>query len=245
MELITLGTSHGCPEPDRFCTATLLKVGERLYLFDCGAPVDALMRRHGLSFSALQAVFLTHMHGDHTRGLPGLFCTFTAVNKNGESLPVYFPEEEAIAPFKAWCCAMHTRGSRLDRLDAHAFGEGPVFDDGVITVEAIATEHIAYAGAPSYAFVVTAEGKRLLFTGDLTEDAHDFPAVAFEEDFDVIVSELTHFTPTTALSLLSRCRTQQLIFNHVRPYTAEEMLPLLPQLPFPVAVAEDGNIFTV
>ena len=245
MELLMLGTSHGVAEPDRFCSGTLLKVGERLYVIDCGAPVAGLMRRLRLPFSALTAVFITHMHGDHAGGLPGLFTSFTAVMKGDEKLPVYFAEEEAIEPFKAWCYAMHTRGKRLDRLDAHTVHPGPVFDDGVLTVEAIPTEHIAYENAPSYAFVVTVEGKRLLFTGDLTEDAHDFPAVAFTEEFDVIVSELTHFTPANAISIFSRCRTKRLIFNHVRPFTAEEMRPLLPQLPFAVSVAEDGDVFTL
>ncbi|MBE6778955.1 MAG: MBL fold metallo-hydrolase [Ruminococcaceae bacterium] len=245
MELIMLGTSHGIAEPDRFCSATLLRVGERLYVFDCGAPVAGLMRRRGLPYAAIQAVFLTHMHGDHAGGLPGLFDTFTAVMKNGERLPVYFAEEEAIEPFKAWCYAMHSRGKRLERLDAHTVHPGLVFDDGVVTVEAIPTEHIAYENAPSYAFYITAEGKRLLLTGDLTEDAHDFPAVAFTEEFDVIISELTHFTPSSAVSIFSRCRTKQLIFHHVRPNTAEEMLPLCPQFPFSTVIANDGDAFTL
>ena len=66
-----LGTSHGVPEKDRFCSSTLIEIGDDRYLVDMGGPVTETLIRRDIPLETIKAVFITHPHGDHTNGLIG------------------------------------------------------------------------------------------------------------------------------------------------------------------------------
>ena len=73
MQIHTLGTAHGDSTWCRFNSSTLYETRSgALYLLDCGAPAEALVRRKGLRIRDIRALFITHMHDDHTGGLTGL-----------------------------------------------------------------------------------------------------------------------------------------------------------------------------
>ena len=120
---------------------------------------------------------------------------------------------------------------------------GKIYSDENITVSAIPTDHIG--GAPTYAYVIEAEGKKLLFTGDLSGDFHDYPTIVFEEDFDAVVSEFTHFRLDTCVPKMINSRTKQMIFTHVAWYNIDEINTVTDQFPFPFYIAQDGNIYEI
>ena len=69
MRITFFGSSHGVPEPNRKCSCAMVEAGGRKYLIDAGTdPVDELVKR-GIGISEIRAVFITHLHGDHTDGL--------------------------------------------------------------------------------------------------------------------------------------------------------------------------------
>ena len=72
IDLILLGTSGTIPLPGRPLSSVLGRVGPELILFDCGEGTQVSMRRWGWGFKGLSAICLSHMHGDHVSGLPGL-----------------------------------------------------------------------------------------------------------------------------------------------------------------------------
>lgn len=76
-----LGTSSGLPTRDRGLSALYVEVGGRAILLDCGEGTQNTLMREGLSLSAIDAVCVTHIHGDHTFGLPGLYSTMWMLDR--------------------------------------------------------------------------------------------------------------------------------------------------------------------
>ncbi|MHA2855354.1 ribonuclease Z [Paenibacillus lautus] len=75
MELYFLGTNAGVPTLQRNVTSIALRMLEErrsLWLFDCGEGTQHQILKSPLKLSKLEKVFITHMHGDHVFGLPGL-----------------------------------------------------------------------------------------------------------------------------------------------------------------------------
>jgi ribonuclease Z len=75
MRVIPLGTSSGRPTLKRNVSALAVARESEWLLFDCGEGTQTQIARAGLSPSRLTAVFITHLHGDHFNGLPGLLST--------------------------------------------------------------------------------------------------------------------------------------------------------------------------
>src|SRR5207237_5709351 len=75
MRLIPLGTSAGRPTLLRGASALAVATEGAWVLCDCGEGAQIQAIRAGLSLSRLDAVLITHLHGDHFNGLPGLLGT--------------------------------------------------------------------------------------------------------------------------------------------------------------------------
>ncbi|MCE0495390.1 ribonuclease Z [Vibrio salinus] len=87
MELHFLGTSAGVPTKNRNVSAIGLSEskGKRWYLIDCGEGTQHQLLRSRLSLNSLEAIFITHVHGDHCYGLPGVLAS---AGMNGRKTPL-------------------------------------------------------------------------------------------------------------------------------------------------------------
>ena len=63
MKITFLGTSHGVPAANRFCSSYMIEAGNAVYLVDAGAPVADLVLRQGREITDVRAIFTTHIHG--------------------------------------------------------------------------------------------------------------------------------------------------------------------------------------
>lgn len=90
MRLVFLGTGGSYPSPKRNVTSVALEFKGDIYLLDCGEGTQRQMMRSSLSFMDVKKVFLTHFHGDHFLGLPGLIQSMK-LNDRSEPLDVYGP----------------------------------------------------------------------------------------------------------------------------------------------------------
>ncbi|MEM0313946.1 MAG: ribonuclease Z [Candidatus Bathyarchaeia archaeon] len=90
MRVTFLGTAGGIPTPRRGLTAILVKRGNEQMLFDCGEGMQRQMIIAGGSFHRKMKVFITHMHGDHVLGLPGMIQTMSLLGRD-KKLEIYGP----------------------------------------------------------------------------------------------------------------------------------------------------------
>jgi ribonuclease Z len=86
----TLGCASALPTVNRYPSAHVLNIHERLFLIDCGEGCQMQMRRYGFSFMKIQNIFISHLHGDHLFGLWGLLSTMSLIGRN-EDLFIYAP----------------------------------------------------------------------------------------------------------------------------------------------------------
>ena len=67
-----LGTSAAIPTNSRLPSAQVVTINDRHHLVDCGEGTQMQLIRHRVKFARLDAIFISHLHGDHILGLPGL-----------------------------------------------------------------------------------------------------------------------------------------------------------------------------
>jgi ribonuclease Z len=94
VRLVFLGTSAGTPSRERNLAAVALVMDGRALLFDCGEGTQQQILRSSVRAGAIEAIFISHMHGDHLYGLPGLLATMS-LHGRGEPLDVYGPPRVA------------------------------------------------------------------------------------------------------------------------------------------------------
>jgi len=86
MRLVFLGTSSGTPSRERNVSSVALLLDDgSLLLFDCGEGTQHQLLRAPVRSGSIDAIFITHLHGDHVYGLPGLLAT---LSMNGRERPL-------------------------------------------------------------------------------------------------------------------------------------------------------------
>jgi ribonuclease Z len=81
------------PLPGRNLSAVLVRAGSSHILIDCGEGTQVAIRACGWGFAAIDTILLTHMHGDHVLGLPGLLLTLANAQRPADRpLAIYGPE---------------------------------------------------------------------------------------------------------------------------------------------------------
>lgn len=91
MKLTILGCYSATPRAFTHPTSQLLEIKNHFFLIDCGEGTQVQLRKHKLKFSRINHIFISHLHGDHFFGLPGLISTFRLLGREKE-LHVYGPK---------------------------------------------------------------------------------------------------------------------------------------------------------
>ncbi|MFI5412792.1 MAG: MBL fold metallo-hydrolase, partial [Candidatus Micrarchaeales archaeon] len=88
-----LGTSGSTPTKERSLPAVALEYDGDVYIFDCGEGMQRQAMDYSVNISKIKAIFISHTHGDHILGLPGLIRTM-ALNRRMHPLEIYVPAGE-------------------------------------------------------------------------------------------------------------------------------------------------------
>ncbi len=171
--VITLGTGTPVPNPERSGPATAIVIGRRVFLFDAGAGTMRRVAAAGLPIDGVTAAFITHLHSDHTLGLPDLILTSWVM---GRSTPmrVYGPpglRRMTDHLISAWAEDTVVRVTGLERgrpggyrVDARETTGGVVFDSGGVRVTAVRVPHGEWEHA--FAYRVDTPDRKILISGD-------------------------------------------------------------------------------
>ena len=81
MEILFLGTSAAVPSKDHATSCIAVKSGHDIILLDCGEGSQRQLMLSPFSFMKIRAILITHLHGDHVFGLPGLLQTMSLSNR--------------------------------------------------------------------------------------------------------------------------------------------------------------------
>ena len=90
LRIIFLGTGGSWPTVKRNVSSLAIKRGSEILLFDCGEGTQRQFQQSNLSYMQISKIFITHFHGDHFLGLPGLIQTMQ-LNDRDKPLHIYGP----------------------------------------------------------------------------------------------------------------------------------------------------------
>src|SRR6058998_4038858 len=91
IDVIFLGTGGSLPTKERGLPAVALRRDGELFLLDCGEGTQRQMMHAGLGFNRPMSIMISHLHGDHILGLPGLLQTMSSLIRD-KPLDLYGPE---------------------------------------------------------------------------------------------------------------------------------------------------------
>ncbi len=137
LELLFLGTGASVPSRDKATSCIAVRNGSDIILMDCGEGSQRQIMISPFSFMKIRAILITHLHGDHVFGLPGLLQTMSLSGRT-DPLTVYGPKgiKECVDAFMTV-----TEGETVYPLTVEEVAGGESFQVNDMTVEVYPTEH--------------------------------------------------------------------------------------------------------
>lgn len=245
MTVVLLGTGRPDPVIDRFGPATLVEAGGQNLLFDAGRGATQRLWQLKIPLGEVNALFLTHLHSDHTVGIPDLWLTGwlpTPFGSRKTPLEVWGPSgtvEMMAGLSKAyqWDIRVRGEGERLPRdgikVLAHDIVEGVIYDRQGLKVTAFLVDHGGLL-KPAFGYRVDYAGHSVVISGDTRPSEN---LIRHAVGTDVLVHEVAavrpellersptaaiagrilgfHTSPEDAARIFARVKPKLAVFTHV------------------------------
>lgn len=168
-QVIILGCGSATPSARHQPSCQVVDFRDKLFMIDCGEGAQSQFRRQGLKFSRLGHIFISHLHGDHVFGLPGLLSTMSLHEVQGRVTIHVFREGAEL--LKSWLDFFLRESSLEIVYDIIEPGESRViYEDSGLTVETFPLYH----RVPSTGFLFREKPKLRHLKGDMVK-FHNVP----------------------------------------------------------------------
>lgn len=161
IELTILGTACMMPTKERNHTSILLTYKGDSLLFDCGENTQRQLKIAGISAPKIKHIFISHWHGDHVLGIPGLLQSLAASDYNG-TLKIYGPKGTKEKILKLMDVFEAEEGN-LPLEIKDILTEGVILDLENYSVKAYSLEH----NIPTYGFRFEEKDKRKMIESEI------------------------------------------------------------------------------
>ena len=259
LKVTLLGTGRPDPVMDRFGPSTLVEAGGQTLLFDCGRGASQRLWQLQTPLSRVSAVFLTHLHSDHTVGLPDLWLTGWMPAPYGRRtvpLRVWGPEGtrsmmSSLKEAYKWDIRVRGEGDGLPAagidVAAAEVRQGVVYERDGLKVTAFDVDHGGLL-QPAFGYRIDYQGRSVVISGDTRPSEN---LVAFAREADVLIHEVIaarpellaksadarrivgyHTGPEDAGKIFERVKPKLAVYSHVVLLTTDPSIsaPTLSEL---------------
>ena len=228
MKVTVLGSGTPFPDPDRSSAAVLVEAGEEKLLFDCGRGTVVRLNQAGVPVQAVNALFLTHLHFDHTVGIPDLWLTGWLLGRS-TPLRIWGPSGTSAMMehlSQAFSFDVQVRERPPEKLppegakfESQEIEEGPVYVHGPVRVSAFLVDHGTVK--PAFGYRVDYSGHSVVISGD-TKFSQNL--IHFSKGVDCLIhvawmADSENSTPV-ALRSLASAEDAGRVFEAVKPKLA-------------------------
>lgn len=251
LKVTLLGTGYPRPVMERFGPSILVEAGKEKLLFDCGRGATQRLYQLKIPFSEVTALFLTHLHSDHTVGIPDFYLTGWIFGRS-TPLRIWGPPgtTEMMSHLQqAYEFDIHVRRDIDEKLPAQGamfvskdIEQGLVYQNGDLKVTAFTVDHAPVK--PALGYRVDYAGHSVVLSGDTRFSEN---LIHFSQGADVLIHEVLdpeayrasdhlysdeqkqkvidhHTTPEQAGTVFSRVKPKLAVYSHVVPFDAPELV---------------------
>ena len=252
MQITVVGSGTVVPRLERRQSCVVVRAGGQTLVFDLGSGALRGMLRSGLDPFAVDRIFFTHFHPDHTVDVVPLLFAINYGAPEKRTLPLYVTGPEPFLRF--WRSVTGVWGEWMSGEHATLVSELPQECSSPIDLAAC---RLSWAPAEhrreSVSYRLDAEGGAFVYTGDteyspsVVELARGADTLLIECSFPDDAPVPGHLTPSSVARIASEAGVRRVVLTHI--YPAADELDLISEVSRgyagEVTVAEDGSVFEV
>lgn len=243
IKVTLLGTGTPVPAMNRFGPATLIEAGGQYFLFDCGRGAAQRLWQQKVQLGKVNKLFLTHLHSDHTVGIPDLWLTGWipgAFGNRRTAFEIWGPNGTAqmMAGLKtAYSWDIKTRSSMENKgadtgimVNSHNISEGVVYEKDGVKITAFIVDHADLIDS-ALGYRLDYKGHSVVISGDTRYNEN---LIRHSKNVDVLIHEVVgikdellqksplarqvvnlHTTPEQAGKIFSITQPRLAVYSHI------------------------------